>query len=83
MPDPQNPVIVQSDRSILVETAAPRYAEARDALEFILAGASAVAVGTANFTDPAAPLRVIEGIREYLERHGIRCVGDLVGALEA
>jgi dihydroorotate dehydrogenase (NAD+) catalytic subunit len=55
---------------------------ADDALEFILAGASAVAVGTANFVDPQAPLKVIDGINDYLERHGIARLSDLVGALK-
>jgi len=55
--------------------------QARDALEFIIAGASAVAVGTANFTDPLTALRVIEGIEDYLVRHRMRAVRDLVGSL--
>jgi dihydroorotate dehydrogenase (NAD+) catalytic subunit len=54
----------------------------REALEFIIAGASAVAVGTANFTDPTTALRVIAGIEEYLRRHKIARVGDLVGTIE-
>ena len=54
-----------------------------DAVEFLLAGASAVAVGTANFVDPYAPLKVIEGIDAYLERHRFQTVRDIVGALEA
>ncbi|MCI5779985.1 MAG: dihydroorotate dehydrogenase [Lentisphaeria bacterium] len=53
-----------------------------DAVEFLLAGASAVAVGTANFVDPAAPLEVIDFIDAYLDRHGFASVKDLVGALE-
>lgn len=54
-----------------------------DAVEFLLAGARAVAVGTANFVDPFAPLKVIDGINEYLDRHGCRGVSEIVGALEA
>ncbi len=54
---------------------------ARDAIEFMIAGASAVAVGTANFIDPSTPLAVIEGIREYLERHGMRSARELTGSL--
>lgn len=53
-----------------------------DAVEFLLAGASAVAVGTANFIDPTATMRVADGITEYCHRHGVTRVSDLVGALE-
>lgn len=53
---------------------------ARDALEFLLAGATAVAVGTANFTDPTTSLRVIQGIEEYLDQHGFQDVRDIIGA---
>ena len=52
-----------------------------DAVEFLLAGASAVAVGTANFVDPYAPLEVIDGIDAYLERHGCASVKEIVGGL--
>jgi dihydroorotate dehydrogenase (NAD+) catalytic subunit len=54
--------------------------DARDALEFILAGATAVAVGTATFVAPRACLEVIAGLAAYGERHGVARVGDLVGA---
>ena len=50
-----------------------------DAVEFLLAGASAVAVGTAIFADPRAPLRVIEELDAYLDSHGIKSVSELVG----
>ena len=53
-----------------------------DALEFILAGASAVAVGTANFHNPRATLDMVEGIRNYMVRHGIEDVKELVGSVE-
>ncbi len=53
-----------------------------DALEFFIAGASAVAVGTANFVNPRAPLDIIHGIRAYLEQNGIRSIADLVGSLQ-
>ena len=53
-----------------------------DAIEFLLAGASAVAVGTANFVDPCTPLKVIDYIREYMERKNISKVSDLVGAVK-
>ena len=53
-----------------------------DAIEFFIAGASAVAVGTANFVNPRAPLDIIDGIREYLEQNGITSIGALVGSLQ-
>ena len=53
-----------------------------DAIEFMLAGATAIAVGTANFTNPAATVDVINGIIDYCEQHGISDVNDLIGALE-
>ncbi|MBQ5950815.1 MAG: dihydroorotate dehydrogenase [Lachnospiraceae bacterium] len=53
---------------------------AEDALELILAGATAVAVGTATFADPMAAVKVIDGIRAYMERHGVSDVNDLIGA---
>jgi len=56
---------------------------AEDALEFIIAGASAVAIGTANFTQPSTAVDVVAGISNYLERNGIARVGQLVGSLEA
>jgi len=55
---------------------------AADALEFILAGASAVAVGTATFVDPATPMNIVEGIRRYCIRHQIDRLEDLIGAVE-
>ena len=55
---------------------------AEDALEFILAGATCVSVGTANFTDPCASVRIIDGIEAYLERHGISSVSELIGAVD-
>lgn len=53
-----------------------------DAIEFILAGASAVMVGTANFMDPFACIKVKEGIKSYMEKYGVASVSDLVGKLE-
>ncbi len=55
---------------------------AQDALELILAGASAVAVGTANFIDPLSTVEVTAGIAEYMSRHGIVSVSELVGAVK-
>ena len=54
---------------------------AADALEFILAGASAVAVGAANFWNPYATVEIAEGIEEYMERHGVENITELVGAV--
>ena len=51
--------------------------EPADAIEFLCAGATAVAVGTANFADPATPLRVVDGIRDYMARHGLARVADI------
>lgn len=54
---------------------------ASDAVEFLLAGASAVQIGTANFLDPTTPLKVANGIKEYMECHGFDSVDKLTGAL--
>jgi dihydroorotate dehydrogenase (NAD+) catalytic subunit len=56
---------------------------AEDAVEFLCAGASAVAVGTANFADPQAPVRVLRGLERYLTRHRIPSVSALRGALRS
>ena len=55
---------------------------ATDAIEFLLAGASAIEVGTANFMDPAVTGKIVDGINEYLDRHGFVSVKDIIGALE-
>ncbi len=55
---------------------------ATDAIEFLLAGASAIEIGTANFIDPTITVKVAQGIVEYCERHGFKNVSDLTGALE-
>jgi dihydroorotate dehydrogenase (NAD+) catalytic subunit len=52
---------------------------AEDALEFLMAGASAVQVGTATFADPLAPLRVIEGLAAYVRAHGLSSIRDIIG----
>jgi len=54
----------------------------RDVIEFLLAGASAVEIGTATFTEPATAPRVVEEIRDYCRRHGVDDVRRLIGALE-
>jgi dihydroorotate dehydrogenase (NAD+) catalytic subunit len=55
---------------------------ATDAIEFLLAGASAIEVGTANFIDPAVTGKIVDGINDYLDRHGFSSVRDIIGALE-
>lgn len=55
---------------------------ATDAIEFILAGASAIQVGTANFVDPLVCVKIIDGIRDYMVRHQVSDIKDLVGALK-
>ena len=58
-------------------------ASGTDAIEFMLAGATAVAVGTANFTNPTATIEVIDGIIEYCESQGVNDINELIGALKA
>lgn len=52
-----------------------------DALEFIMAGATAIEVGTANFIDPAVTVKIVDGIDEYLNRHGFASVSDIRGII--
>ena len=53
----------------------------KDAVEFLLAGASAIQIGTANFIDPAITVKVADGINDYLDRHGFTSVKDIIGGL--
>lgn len=55
---------------------------AEDALEFIIAGASAVQIGTANFIDPAVSIKIVDGIADYMIDHGISRITELIGSLE-
>ncbi len=55
---------------------------AEDAVEMILAGAAAVSVGTANFHDPGVTMEIVDGIEEYMKRHGFRTVGEMVGIVK-
>lgn len=57
--------------------------DARDAIEFMMAGATAVEIGTANFIDPAVTVKVIDGMNVWLDAHGCRSVTEIIGALEA
>ena len=54
---------------------------AQDAVEFLLAGASAVEIGTANFINPAITVKVADGINDYLDRHGFTSVNEIIGGL--
>lgn len=54
---------------------------AADAIEFILAGASAIQIGTANFIDPTISVKIIEGIADYLKRHSVNSIKELIGGL--
>jgi dihydroorotate dehydrogenase (NAD+) catalytic subunit len=56
-------------------------ADARDAIEFIIAGANAVQVGTASFVDPFIWSKLLDGIRDYMERHHVARIADLVGTV--
>ena len=55
---------------------------AKDAIEFLLAGASAVEVGTYNFVDPSVTTQIVDGIEDYMHRHGFTDIQDLIGALQ-
>ena len=55
---------------------------ATDAIEFIMAGATAIEIGTANFIDPAVTVKVVNGINEWLDNHGVKDVNEIVGCLK-
>jgi len=57
-------------------------AEAKDAIEFMLAGATAVQIGTANFADPFVWNKVLDGLDDYMQRHRVDRIADLVGAVD-
>jgi dihydroorotate dehydrogenase (NAD+) catalytic subunit len=57
-------------------------ATAEDVIEFIMAGATAVEIGTVNFRDPRAPLDILDGIRKYLRRENIADINSLVGVAQ-
>ena len=56
-------------------------ASANDALEFLMAGATAVQIGTANFLDPTVTVKVVDGLQEYLNRHNIKDIHDIIGII--
>ena len=55
---------------------------ATDAIEFFLAGASAIEIGTANFIDPSITMKVVDGIEDYLKRHKLESLNQIIGQLE-
>ena len=54
----------------------------KDAVEFMLAGSSSIQIGTYNFVDPAISVKTVEGINDYLDKHGFKSVTEIIGALE-
>ena len=54
---------------------------ATDAIEFLMAGATAIEIGTANFIDPTTTIRVIDGMNEWLDNHGVKDVHEIIGCL--
>ena len=54
---------------------------ANDAIEFLLAGASAIQIGTANFIDPTVTIKVIDGINDYLDQNGFKSVKEIIGLI--
>ncbi len=56
-------------------------ASAADALEFLMAGAKAVQVGTANFIDPAVTMKIVDGLEDYCNRHGIKDINEIIGII--
>ncbi len=56
-------------------------ASAEDAVEFLLAGASAIAVGAMNFVNPYATVEIIEGIEAYMKKYGVRDIQELIGGV--
>ena len=55
---------------------------AEDAIEFMMAGATAIEIGTANFIDPAATVKVKKGMAQWLERHGCKSVKEIIGVVK-
>ena len=56
-------------------------ASAADALEFLMVGAKAIQVGTANFIDPAITMKIVDGLEDYCNRHGIKDINDIIGII--
>jgi dihydroorotate dehydrogenase (NAD+) catalytic subunit len=56
-------------------------ASAADALEFLMAGAKAIEVGTANFVDPTVTVKIVEGLEDYCLRHKVEDINDIIGII--
>ena len=56
---------------------------AKDAIEFLMAGATAIEIGTANFLDPSVTIKVRDGLNDWLNAHGCESVDEIIGSLEA
>ena len=56
---------------------------AEDAIEFLMAGATAIEIGTANFIDPAVTMKVRDGLNDWLDKHGCKSVKEIIGCLES
>ena len=77
----KQPVIMKLSPNVTDITEMARAAEAGGADEMILAGATAVSVGTANFTNPQVTMEIVDGIRDYMERYQVKDIKELVGAV--
>ena len=71
--------IHRGERDTVRISGAGGVTDTRDALEFLMAGASAVQVGTATFADPTAPIRVIEGLAAYVKERGLASIREVIG----
>ena len=74
--------VTEVQEGMKVRTKSEKLTQLRKiALEFIMAGATGVSLGTANFVDPYTPLKVIDFINDYCDRHGMKSVSELTGSL--
>jgi dihydroorotate dehydrogenase (NAD+) catalytic subunit len=55
---------------------------ATDAIEFLMAGATAIEIGTANFIDPAITVKVVNGINEWMDNHGVKDIHEIIGCVK-
>ena len=71
--------------SVLVitsQTPVPVTTPDRDAIEFLMAGATAIEIGTANFLDPTVSIKVSDGINDWLDSHGCQSVQEIIGVID-